>query len=109
MLFLLKQAMEHFVSAVFSQPQNRTLDGIRIVVAGAMAAMADKLMRYEAPDMQSPLADAFDGRAGCLVECEQQELARFGTSHALFAKQSATAMMCAPELAVTKTQVQAAE
>ena len=99
----LKSIMEHFVAAVFSQEQNRLLDAVRVIVAGAMATMVDAMMRYEAPNVVSCLSDVFAGRH---VSREARSDGQVYGAHAgLFAKQIATTYITTPELALTKTRV----
>ena len=99
----LKHITEHFIALVFSQPQNRYLDGERVIVMGAMSAIADALMRVETIDKHSPLCEAFSGRL-TVKDRERDALFAakvFGTSAALFAKQISTTNVMLPELIVT--------
>ena len=102
---MLKRVMEHFVAAVWSQSQNRFLDAVRIVVSGAMAAIADALLRYECTDHRSPLCEAFAGRLVDKGRNGTFSTRVYGSNSNLFAKQAATTLMTSPELVLTKTRV----
>lgn len=64
-LLLLQRISEHFASSSCSLQVSRNFDAVRIVVAGAIAALADCMIRKIATDIPSEVSEHINGyRAG---------------------------------------------
>ena len=93
--------MENFASAAFSLHPTKSFDAVRIVVAAAMAAMADSVMRRHASDLPSAvsthlLGDTVHGEA---------DHSPYGIDTSSFAEQSETCEVHTPELNVARSGV----
>lgn len=102
LVILLGRIMEHFISSVFALPINRALDGVRMVVTWAMAAIADAVLRLprerildQPSDFCLFLMGAASGGIG----------KGFGISSAMFGSQAETIEVHQPELNITRTAI----
>jgi len=106
--------MEHFVAAAFSVQHSRSMDGIRMVVPGCIAAVADAVMRKIATDIPSEVCVHLMGgiraeksddatvsktkKKGANRAVSGQKRKGFGLSTGEMAKQSAIIEVFAPEV-----------
>lgn len=101
-LICLGRITEHFISSVFSLPLNRPLDGVRMVVTWAIAAIADAVLRL-------PRASVLDQpSAFCLYlmgEIAGGVGTGYGISSARFGSQAETIEVHHPELNITRTAI----
>jgi hypothetical protein len=58
LLLLLARLAEHFAAAAFSTKASKSLDAVKLVVLGAIAAAADYVLRQRATDRTSAITQA---------------------------------------------------
>lgn len=100
-MILLQRIMENFASAAFSLHSTKSFDAVRIVVAAAIAAVADCVMRRRASDMPSAVSTHLLGETvdGSSVH------GPFGIDTSTFAVQSETCEVHTPELNIARSSV----
>jgi hypothetical protein len=100
-MILLQRLMEHFASACFSLHNTKSFDAVRIVVAAAIAAVADSVMRRRASDIPSVVSTHLLGE----TVRGDVEHAPYGIDTSSFAEQSETCEVHTPELNVARSSV----
>jgi thiol-disulfide isomerase/thioredoxin len=91
-LILLARIMEHFASSCLSLNTNRSFDAVRIVISGVIVAIADCVMRKRSTDHPSEVFETLREKS-------------YGVSIGMFAPQSETIEVTAPEIHVARTSV----
>jgi hypothetical protein len=102
LLLCLQRLAEHFMAAAFSLQQSRAFDGVVIVVAGCLAALADVVVRKRAYNEPS---EACSHLMGQTRDGRQLGVPGFGISVGSFATQSETIEVHYPELSVARTAI----
>jgi hypothetical protein len=100
-IILLQRLMENFAAAAFSLHPTKSFDAVRIVVAAAMAAVADCVMRRRASDMPSVVSTHLLGETAH----GDTDHAPYGIDTSSFAEQSETCEVHTPELNVARSAV----
>ena len=100
-IILLQRLMEHFASACFSLHNTKSFDAVRIVVAAAIAAVADSVMRRRASDIPSVVSAHLLGEN---VRGDVEHVP-YGIGTSSFAEQSETCEVHTPELNVARSSV----
>lgn len=95
----LGRLMEHFISSAFSLHNTKSLDALKLIITGSIAAMLDATLRKVATDQPSEfclryLGERWGGRGK-----------GFGLSMAAFDTQSETIELHTPELSVARAAV----
>ena len=101
-LIFLGRITEHFMSSVFALPINRALDGVRVVVTWALAALADSILRLPRCSVLDQPSEFClflmgDGQGGAGKG--------YGISSAMFGSQAETIEVHNPELSITRTAI----
>ena len=101
-MLALQRISEHFVASAMSIQQTRPTDAVCIIVSGAIAAIADAIIRKIAVHEPSEVCSHLMGKT---VSGRQLGHPGFGISVGTFASQSETLEIHTPELAVARTAV----
>ncbi|KAJ9441712.1 putative nucleoredoxin 1-2 [Diplonema papillatum] len=96
LLVVLGRVMEHWAAACLSLLATAEFDGVRITIAGCIAAIADCAIRQKAIDEPSKLCQHIAG---------YRSHAAFGFTTGEYAKQSETIKVTSPELLIARTAV----
>ncbi|KAL1524752.1 hypothetical protein AB1Y20_019635 [Prymnesium parvum] len=121
-LLLLARLAEHFMAASFSTSTSKSLDAVKLVVLGAMAAGADFILRQRAsdrtsivtlvligediePELQQLNSDELMAAAHRTAKQGYQGAQPFGLAAELFLKQAESFQISSPEVNVTRSDV----